>query len=49
MRAYYKVMIWLLSHEIKIARSTGRNPDNIAQLSIEIQEHAGKLKQLEIQ
>ena len=39
MTYFYRLMLWCLRHEIVIARSTGRNPLDIARLSSEIQEY----------
>ena len=39
MTYFYRFMLWCLRHEIIIARSTGRNPLDIARLSSEIQEY----------
>ena len=39
MTYFYKFMLTMLTIERQIARSTGRNPANIAHLSSEIQEY----------
>ena len=36
---FYRAMLYMLTIERQIARSTGRNPANIAHLSSEIQEY----------
>jgi hypothetical protein len=35
MKHFYAFMLWMASFELAIARSTGRNPDNIDQLQRE--------------
>lgn len=48
MKTFYKVMLWFLRFEQVIARSSGRNPDNIAALASNIDEYEALLGKLEI-
>ena len=48
MKTFYKVMLWFLRYEQVIARSTFRNPDNIAALASNIDEYESLLSKAEI-
>lgn len=48
MKLFIIAMLWLLRHEIKYARGTGRNPENIQQLSREIADYELDLLNLEL-
>lgn len=32
MTTFYRLMVWAIRYDLTIARSTGRNPDHVAQL-----------------
>lgn len=38
MRFFYSFMVWATEFELAIARSTGRNPENINKLQSELQK-----------
>jgi hypothetical protein len=39
MTYFYRFMIWSITLELAIARSTGRNPANVQQLQCELNEY----------
>ena len=43
MKLFYRFMVWATSFELSIARSTGRNPNNVAQLSTDLSKWEGEL------
>jgi hypothetical protein len=48
MKTFYRIMLALIRFEQVIARSTGRNPDNIAALASNIDEYESLLTRAEI-
>lgn len=46
--AFCKWMLWCLHAEIKIARSTGRDPRNVEQLNTEIHDYELQLLRLQL-
>jgi hypothetical protein len=49
MKLFYTIMLWLAELELTIARSTGRDPRHVAQLSEDATKWQGCLQRLEIQ
>lgn len=48
MKYFYAVLLWLTQYELAIARSTGRNPANVAALQGEEQTWAKCLWELDV-
>jgi hypothetical protein len=46
---FYRAMLWFMEYGQTIARSTGRNPDDVAQSSTDIENIKGFIHKLEIQ
>lgn len=46
---FYRKMLWFMEYGQAIARSTGRNPDDVAQSSVDIDNIKGFIHKLEIQ
>jgi hypothetical protein len=45
---FYRQMLWFMKYDLAIARSTGRDPKDIAQIIGDIQNMEGSLLRLEI-
>ena len=48
MKAFYLVMIWLLQAEIRIARSTGRNPSDVLTMKHDLHNLKAALHRFEV-
>jgi hypothetical protein len=46
---FYRTMLWFMEYGQTIGRSTGRNPNDIAQSSVDIDSIKGFIHKLEIQ
>jgi hypothetical protein len=46
---FYRTMLWFMEYGQAIGRSTGRNPDHVAQRSVDIDNIKGYITRLEIQ
>jgi len=48
MKTFYLVMIWMLQAEIKIARSTGRDPSHVLTLKHDLHNLKAALHRFEV-
>ena len=48
MKAFYSLLLWMAEFELAVARSTGRNPDNIRALQADVDrwQHALLMQEL---